>query len=143
MLSTDEATVMATLAAVEGLRAGTTTMVQNTSGIKRDAAELIKTGQRWVFAESVRDITTENGPMSPDRLRNSRTPVFSEKLRGEGMQRIFELYDSWHGYDGGRISVFPAAALTELSSPRLLRDIRDFAAQNGLGYTIHMTQWQA
>ena len=143
MLSTDEATVMATLAAVEGLRAGTTTMVQNTSGIKRDAAELIKTGQRWVFAESVRDITTENGPMSLDRLRNSRTPVFSEKLREEGMQRIVELYDSWHGYDGGRISVFPAAALTELSSPRLLRDIRDFADQNGLGYTIHMTQSQA
>ena len=83
MLSADEATVMSTLAAVEGLRAGTTTMVQNTSGIARDAAELIKTGQRWVFAESVRDITTESGPMSPERLKNSRSPEFSDQLREE------------------------------------------------------------
>ena len=143
MLSADEATVMSTLAAVEGLRAGTTTMVQNTSGIARDAAELIKTGQRWVFAESVRDITTESGPMSPERLKNSRSPEFSDQLREEGMQRIFDLYDSWHGHDGGRVSVFPAAALTELSSPQLLRDVRDFADQNDLGYTIHMTQSQA
>lgn len=47
-LSAEEATIMSTLAAVEGLKAGTTTMVQNTGGIARDAAELVKTGQRWV-----------------------------------------------------------------------------------------------
>ena len=56
LLSSDEATVMSVLAAVEGLRAGTTTMVQNVGGIARDAAGLAATGQRWVFAESVRDI---------------------------------------------------------------------------------------
>ena len=142
-LSAEEATIMSTLAAVEGLKAGTTTMVQNTGGIARDAAELVKTGQRWVFAESVRDITTVNGPMSPTRFRDSRSPEFSEQLRDEGMTRISDLHTRWHGYDGGRVQVFPAAALTELSSPELLREVREFADTNKLGYTIHMTQSQA
>ena len=61
LLSSDEATVMSTLAAVEGLRAGTTTMVQNVGGIARDAESLAQTGQRWVFAESVRDIVRKRG----------------------------------------------------------------------------------
>ncbi|MFN3162652.1 MAG: amidohydrolase family protein [Pseudohongiellaceae bacterium] len=140
LLSSDEATVMSVLAAIEGLRAGTTTMVQNTGGIARDASALVETGQRWVFAESVRDITTVDGPMSPPRLANSVPPQFSDALRIEGMQRINDLYDAWHGYDNGRVSVFPAAALTELSSPQLLRDVREFADTHELGYTIHMTQ---
>ena len=143
LLSSDEATVMSTLAAIEGLRAGTTTMVQNVGGIARDAASLAQTGQRWVFAESVRDITTVDGPMSPPRLANSVPPEFSDQLREDGMQRISDLYDAWHGRGNGLISVFPAAALVELASPQLLRDVRDFADKHELGYTIHMTQSQA
>jgi len=143
LLSSDEATLMSVLAALEGIRSGTTTMVQNTGGIARDAAELAQSGQRWVFAESVRDITTVSGPMSPPRLANSVPPRFSDQLRNEGMQRISDLYDTWHGRQDGLISVFPAAALTELSSPELLRDVREFADRHQLGYTIHMTQSQA
>jgi len=143
LLSEDEAVVMSTLAAVEGLRAGTTTMVQNVGGIAREAESLAGTGQRWVFAESVRDITTVDGPMSPPRLANSVPPEFSDRLRIEGMQRISDLYEDWHGRRDGLISVFPAAALVELSSPALLRDVREFADRHDLGYTIHMTQSQA
>jgi 5-methylthioadenosine/S-adenosylhomocysteine deaminase len=143
LVSSEEATLMSVVAAIEGLRSGTTTMVQNTGGIARDAAALAETGQRWVFAESVRDIETVDGPMSPPRLDNSVPPTFSDSARVEGMQRIADLYSEWHGRKNGLISVFPAAALTELSSPQLLRDVREFADQHELGYTIHMTQSQA
>ena len=143
LLSSEEATVMSTLAAIEGLRSGTTTMIQNVGGIARDAESLVQTGQRWVFAESVRDITTVDGPMSPPRLAASVPPEFSDQLREEGMQRISDLYERWHGYDNGLVSVFPAAALVELSSPELLRDVHEFAERHDLGYTIHMTQSQA
>jgi cytosine/adenosine deaminase-related metal-dependent hydrolase len=134
---------MSTLAAVEGLRSGTTTMIQTTGGIARDAAALAETGQRWVFAESIRDITTVDGPMSPPRLARSVEPEFSDQLRIEGMQRISDLFDAWHGRKNNLIRVFPAAALAELSSPELLRDVHEFAEQHDLGYTIHMTQSQA
>ncbi|MEM9209021.1 MAG: amidohydrolase family protein, partial [Pseudomonadota bacterium] len=143
LLSQDERTLMSTLAAVEGLRSGTTTMVQNVSNIAPEAESLAQTGQRWVFAESVRDITTVDGPMSPSRLANSVDPKFSDRLRTEGMQRIYDLFEGWHGKKNGLISVFPAAALVELASPALLRDIREFADIHNLGYTIHMTQSQA
>ena len=143
LLSSDEATVMSVVAALEGVRCGTTTMVENVGGIARDAAALAATGQRWVFAESVRDIETVDGPMSPPRLANSVPPTFSDQLREEGMQRINDLYSEWHGRNNGLINVFPAAALAELSSPQLLRDVREFADARDLGYTIHMTQSQA
>ncbi|NKB34367.1 MAG: amidohydrolase family protein [Pseudomonadales bacterium] len=143
LLSSDEATLMSVVAALEGLRSGTTTMVQNVGGIARDAAALARTGQRWVFAESVRDIETVGGPMSPPRLANSVPPTFSNRLREEGMQGIADLHSAWHGQQNGLISVFPAAALVELSSPQLLRDVREFADLHNLGYTIHMTQSQA
>ena len=58
------------------------------------------------------------------------------------MQRIADLHSAWHGHDNGRVQVFPAAALVELSSPQLLRDVKAFADQHNLGYTIHMTQSQ-
>ncbi|MDT8429641.1 MAG: amidohydrolase family protein [Pseudomonadales bacterium] len=140
LISAEEATLMSVVAALEGIRSGTTTLVQNTGGIARDAAALAETGLRWVFAESVRDIETVDGPMSPPRLANSVPPTFSDRLRTEGMQRIADLHSEWHGRNNGKISVFPAAALTELSSPQLLRDVREFADRHDLGYTIHMTQ---
>jgi len=143
MITPEEGTIMSMVAALEALRGGTTTVVQNVGNIARDAKALASTGQRWVFAESVRDIETVDGPMSPPRLAESVPPRFSDKLRTEGMQRIADLHSTWHGHDNGRIQVFPAAALVELSSPQLLCDVREFADSHNLGYTIHMTQSQA
>jgi cytosine/adenosine deaminase-related metal-dependent hydrolase len=140
LLQGEESTLMVTVGAVEALRTGTTTIVENSGGISRSAAALAQTGLRCVFAESIRDSENVAGPMSPDGLARSEAPRFSPMLRDEGMQRIADLFTAWHGAKQGRISVFPAAALAETSSPELLRAVRAFAEQHDLGYTIHLSQ---
>src|SRR5437773_4088714 len=81
--------------------------------------------------------------MSPDGLARSETPKFSSRLRDEGMLRINDLFTAWHGKNQGRISVFPAAALAETSSPELLQAVRAFAEKHDVGYTIHLSQSRA
>ena len=143
LLQGEENTLMVTVAALEAIRTGTTTIVENAAGIGRSAAALAQTGLRCVFAESIRDSENVAGPMSPDGLARSDTPRFSAKLRDEGMQRINDLFTTWHAAKQGRISVFPAAALAETSSPELLQAIRAFAEKHELGYTIHLSQSRA
>jgi cytosine/adenosine deaminase-related metal-dependent hydrolase len=143
LLQGDEATLMVTVGALEAIRTGTTTLVEMSGGIARHAAALAKTGLRCVFAESIRDSENVAGPMAPAGLAKSETPRFSAKLRDEGMQRIQELFGKWHGANGGRISVFPSAALAETSSPELLQAVRAFAEKHDLGYSIHLSQSRA
>jgi len=143
LISDEENGLMAVIGALESIRAGVTTVVQNSGGIGPYAGELAKTGLRWVFAESVRDRANGNGPMSPQRLAASVAPEYSAELREAGMQRINDLYERWHGYNSGRISVFPAAALAEDTSPELMLAVRDFAEKHDLGYTVHLNQSEA
>ena len=142
LLSREEATLMAVVGALEAIRTGSTTVVENVSGTGRTAAALAETGLRWVFAESATD--REGGsPMSPEVLAKGEAPRFSAKMRDEGLQRINELFTAWHGKEGGRISVFPAAGLAENSSPELLAAVGAFAEKHDLGYTIHLSQSRA
>jgi cytosine/adenosine deaminase-related metal-dependent hydrolase len=140
LLSDEETTLMATVGALEGLRSGSTTIVQSASNIASTAPALAKTGLRMVFAEAIRDRENGSGPMSPEKLTSSEPPRFSPRLRDQGMQRIDELFSKWHGSNGGRINVFPAATLAEDASPELLKAVREFAEKHDLGYTIHLTQ---
>lgn len=140
LLQGEEATLMTVVGALEAIRTGTTTFVENAGGIGRYAGALAKTGLRWVFAESIRDSENVPGPLSPEGLAQGQAPRFSQKLREDGLQGINDLFSAWHGKNNGRISVFPAAALTETSSPELLQAVRAFADAHDLGYTIHLNQ---
>ena len=141
LLSADERLLMMQVAALEAIRTGTTTIVENVSDILPTAATLAASGLRCVFTEAVRDAENVPGPLTPEGLANTReAPRFSPRLRDEGMQRIHDLFSAWHGKDQGRIRVFPAAGLAETSSPELLQAIRAFADQHDLGYTIHLSQ---
>ena len=140
LLSDEETTLMATVGALEGLRSGSTTIVQSASNIAGTASMLAKTGVRMVFAEAIRDRENGSGPMSPEKLASSEAPRFSQRLREQGMQRIDDLFSKWHGANGGRISVSPAATLAEDASPELLQAVRAFADKHDVGYTIHLTQ---
>lgn len=135
LLSTEELTVMALLGALESLKSGTTTLVENAQGIQAYAAALSQTGLRLVLAESARDAVVPPGWRPGEDVH-----TFSPELRAAALQRIHDLFAAWHNTQQGLITVFPAAALTEASSPELLRAIRAFAEQHDLGYTIHLAQ---
>jgi cytosine/adenosine deaminase-related metal-dependent hydrolase len=142
LISREEATLMAVVGALEAIRTGSTTVVENVGGIGANASALAGTGLRWVFAESATD--REGGsPMSPEQLAKSGPPTFSAKMRDDGLRRISDLHSAWHGKNEGRISVFPAAGLAENSSPELLAAVRAFAEKHDLGYTIHLSQSRA
>ena len=143
LLQEEEGTLMVQVAALEAIRTGTTTIVENTGNVQRNAAALAESGLRCVFAESVRDAENVRGPMMPERFAMTEAPRFSPRLRDEGMQRINDLFSTWHGAQNGRISVFPAAGLTETSSPELLQAVRAFAEEHDVGYTIHLNQSRA
>jgi len=143
LLRDDELTLMVTVGALEAIKTGTTTIVENAGGIARYADALAKSGLRVVFAESIRDSENVAGPMSPEGLARSQRPSFSKQAGDEGMRRIDDLFSRWHGAQNGRVSVFPAAALAETSSPELLNAIRDFAEKHDVGYTIHLSQSSA
>ena len=140
LLQGDEANLMIQVAALECITTGTTTVVENVGGISDHAAALAESGLRCVFAESIRDAENVAGPMSHASLPNAVAPVFSRRRREEGLQRVTDLFSRWHGEEDGRISVFPAAALAEISSPKLLRAVREFADEHDVGYTIHLSQ---
>ena len=143
LLEGEERTLMVMVAALEAIRTGTTTIVENVGNIQQHAAALADTGLRCVFAEAVRDAENVAGPMAPERFAMSEAPRFSARLRDEGLLRINDLFTTWHGAQQGRISVFPAAGLTETSSPELLQSVRTFAEENDVGYTIHLNQSRA
>ncbi|MGE0865817.1 MAG: amidohydrolase family protein [Vicinamibacterales bacterium] len=140
LLQPGEATLMVSIGALEAIRTGTTTLVEMSSGIGPHAAALAGSGLRMVLAEAVRDSENVPGPLSPEGFAKSVTPRFSAKLRDEGLRRIADLHSAWHGKHEGRVSVFPAAALSETSSPELLQAVRAFAEKHDLGYTIHLSQ---
>jgi 5-methylthioadenosine/S-adenosylhomocysteine deaminase len=143
LLSQEEKGLMATIGVLECLKGGTTAVVEFAGGISPYAASLAQSGLRCVLMESASDSENVPGPMSPEGLAESQPPEFSAKKREEGLQRIADLFSAWHGKDEGRISVFPAAALAETSSPELLQAVRAFAEKHDLGYSVHLSQSRA
>jgi 5-methylthioadenosine/S-adenosylhomocysteine deaminase len=143
LLQGDEKTLMVSVGALECIKSGTTSVVEFASGINSSASMLAASGLRCILAESVADSENVPGPLSPEGLATGPTPKFSAARRDEGMQRIADLYSAWHGKAEGRISVFPTAALSETSSPELLKAVRAFAEKYDLGYSIHLSQSRA
>ena len=143
LLEGDEKTLMVTVGALECIKTGTTSVVEFAGGIAPYAGALANSGLRCILAESVADSENVPGPLSPEGLATGPTPTFSAARRDEGMKRIGDLYSAWHGKADGRVSVFPTAALSETSSPELLKAVRAFAEKYDLGYSIHLSQSRA
>ena len=135
LLTPEELTVMALLGALECIRSGNTTTLEYAQGIAGYAEELVKTGLRWVFAESGSDAVTP-----PEWRPGEDVYEFSPALRDEAVERMNDLFSKWHGAQDNFVTCFSAAALVESSSPELLRAVREMAERHGAGYTIHLDQ---
>ena len=143
LLQGEEKTLMVAIGALEAIKSGSTSVVEFAGGIAPYAGALAKSGLRMVLMESASDSENVPGPLSPEGAATAEAPRFSAKRRDEGMQRINDLFSAWHGKENGRISVFPAAALAETSSPELLKAVRAFAEKHDLGYSVHLSQSKA
>src|SRR5882762_431434 len=97
LLQREEDTLMVTVGALEALRTGTTTIVENSGGISRSAAALARTGLRCVFAESIRARENDAAAVGPEGHAMSEAPTGSAKARHAGLWRAAHLVMSAQG----------------------------------------------
>ena len=133
---------MVTVGALEALRTGTTTIVENSGGIARHAAALAQTGLRCVFAESIRDSENVAGPMSPEGLAASASPALAEAARRRPAAHQRPVHHvarrqagTHHRLPRRRAGGNVIAGVAE-SGPCLCREARS-------RYTIHLSQSRA
>ena len=84
LLEGEEGNLMVQVAALEAIRTGTTTIVEYTGNIQRQAAALADSGLRCVFAEGIRDAENVPGPISTRAMARDGqrdAPVLGEAAR--------------------------------------------------------------
>ena len=141
LLSNEEATLMVTVGALECIRTGTTTIVENASASAAPPARW----RRQACAACSRS-PSAIARMLPARcprqgLARSEAPRFSPRLRDEGLQRINDLFsDLARRQAGTHQRVSRRRRSPKTSSPELLQAVRAFAEKHDLGYTIHLNQ---
>ena len=135
---------MVTVGALEAIRTGTTTIVENAGGIEpfgggacaRPACAACSRS-RSATARTFQARCRRRGSREARRPGSrpgcaTRACSVSTTSSRPGMAK-----------NGGRIQRIPAAALAETSSPELLQAVRAFAEKHDLGYTIHLSQSRA
>ena len=131
-LDPDERNVFALLGSAEAIRSGTTTLLEISDDIPAYADDLADTGLRLFLAENFNDIDDAS-------LREGRYEFSPAKLE-LGLRRSSDLVSGWHGARDGRVRCFISPHAPELCSPELLRRATQMADEQGLRYTIHLSQ---
>ena len=136
-LSAEELSVMATLGAIEGIRSGTTTFFELGADVSSYIDPVLGTGARFVLGEMIRDVNY-NVIVSGSPLRSPRD--FTDSLGEEGIAKAIDLFESYHGSNDGRVTVYFSPTTADSVSPRILRRSRELAEERDVGYTIHLSQ---
>ena len=111
LLEGEEGNLMVQVAALEAIRTGTTTIVEYTGNIQRQAAALADSGLRCVLAEGIRDAENVPGPMSTRAMARGGqrdAPVLGKAARrGHAADQRPVQHLAWgeagphHGVSGG------------------------------------------
>jgi 5-methylthioadenosine/S-adenosylhomocysteine deaminase len=132
-LSREERSIMAQLGALEGLRSGTTFVLDDTLRADDYAADLVPSGLRIMFAERTWDraraTVSQQGSFDQDPALGAAT-----------LERGESLYRQWHGAAGGRISVAVSAWSPDTCSPEHLKKLRALQERLDVPATIHLNQ---
>ena len=142
-LQGEEGTLMVTVGALEAIRTGTTTIVENVGGIAAAPPELASTGIRCVFAES-----SATARRSPRRCRRKVSPRAKRPVSRRSCEKracSASAICSPPGTARTRVAsaCSPPPRWRRTSSPELLHAVRAFAEKHDLGYTIHLSQSHA
>lgn len=132
LLSPDDTYILSRLGAMQGLKFGSTTIVENYIHSRSNVKALAETGVRAVVSERVHDadlFTVRGGDYSYDTARG--------KARLEDNARLIE---EWHGYDGGRITCQVGPHGPDTVSADLLKAAVRLAEQHDVGMFIHLAQ---
>jgi 5-methylthioadenosine/S-adenosylhomocysteine deaminase len=128
----EERAAMARLGALEALRSGTATLVENFRHVVTYGEALVDTGMRVYLAENCADaqlLRIRHGEYSYNR-------TFGEEF----LARQEALIERFHGRDGGRVQAQVAAHATDNCSPWMLERLRLIAERHGPTRTIHLAQ---
>ena len=130
VISHDERRVIGSLAAAELLRGGVSTVLEMEEDADLFAPFLEQLGLRASIGIMVNDLDL-------DRLSEGKT-VFDEASRERQLEQATVLARDWHGRGDGRLQGVMAVTGLSMSSPRLLRGLRDTAERLGVRISIHL-----
>lgn len=131
-LSSDEIQLFTMLGALEALRFGTTTIVDNYIYSDRNVVALDQLGLRAVVSERLHDADLFQIPKGIYQ--------FDENLGDELLARNIELVKNWQGHSNGRITCCIGTHAPDTCSTPFLIKARDAAEKLGLGLVIHLAQ---
>lgn len=132
LLSPDDTYILSSLGALQALKFGSTTIVENYIHSRSNVQALAEVGIRAMVSERVHDadlFTVRGGDYSYDKARGRR-------LLDENIQLI----EDWHGYDHGRITGQVGPHGPDTASTELLEQAMAVAEQYGVGMFIHLAQ---
>lgn len=130
VISHDERRIIGSLAAVELLRGGVTSILEMEEDADLFAPFLEQLGIRAAIGIMVNDLDL-------DCLAKGKT-VFDEAVRERQLDQATALARDWHGRGAGRLQGVMAATGLSTSSPGLLRSLRDTADRLGVRVSIHL-----
>lgn len=120
---------------IEGIKAGTTTFCDFDGGMADIVRHHAQAGCRARVAETVNEMPAEISGLKVGDLYPLDPAVGQRKL-----DAAVDLFEQWHGYDGGRITCLFGPQGPDMASRELLLEIKELAAKHDTLIHMHVAQ---
>lgn len=134
-MTPEQSQPLALLGALEALKSGVTTVVEQSFNVSNYAQIFPRLGLRTVLAELVFDARPE--PIA--RGKQQFDPGVGEATLTKGV----DLIEKWHGHSDGRIRCMLGPHANDTVSPDLFCKVRDLAEQLDVSIFYHLSESQS